>query len=451
MDRKKAVLIGTILAVLVVFSGCVSNAGNAPSGETPRIVATIYPLYEFSKAVAGEGAQVNLLLPPGAEAHSFEPRPSDIIRIKESNLFVYIGAGMEPWAHDILEGAGAKMALEASSKVTLLRSEEGEGHSHEHEGGEHPFEWVGLFELEQGNYSWSFAKVGGEYADPAMKMVVLKSDDIESVEEQAEGLFESGSGETVFAGGLLLPNQKAYVLSFDESKETTVFRVEITAHGKYAFFTEHMPFEFEAGEHFFKDSSGNDIEPIAQEPEAGHSHSYGEYDPHIWLDFGNDVKIVNAIAQALSENFPENAAEYEKNAREYSQKLSELDAKYRQGLASCKRREFITGGHNAYRYLADSYDLTYLSAYGISPDSEPTPKAISDLIDLAKSKGIKYVLFEELVSPRISQALAEQVGAQTLVLQPVESISKEGISRGETFITSMENNLQTLRIALECE
>ena len=57
----------------------------------------------------------------------------------------------------------------------------------------------------------------------------------------------------------------AYVLSFDEAKKTTTFKVEIEADGQFAFFTEHMPFEFEDKEHFFKDASGNDVEPIAQE------------------------------------------------------------------------------------------------------------------------------------------------------------------------------------------
>jgi zinc/manganese transport system substrate-binding protein len=75
----------------------------------------------------------------------------------------------------------------------------------------------------------------------------------------------------------LFAGEVAYVLSFDEAKKTTTFKVEIEADGQFAFFTEHMPFEFEDKEHFFKDASGNDVEPIAQEPDTD-NHAHGHDD-----------------------------------------------------------------------------------------------------------------------------------------------------------------------------
>ncbi len=513
------------MGILILVSFLVGCEQQEPQSETKSvdkitIVTTLYPLYEFVNAVGADNVDVTLIIPPGAEPHTFEPKPSDIIKIKKADLFLYIGADMEPWAHDIIEGVDNPelTLLDASSKVNLLKSDEHEDehgdedheeecsehsgtwiedheecegiskedceeiggefnecasacrhepgevictlqcvlvcsfeeHEEENGHGEHAFEWAGVFDLGVGTYEWSFAKVGGDYTDPAMKMIVLEAEDIESSEETAEELLESENSESKKDGDELVAKETAYSLNFDETKDMTVFTVKIEKAGKYAFFTEHMPFEFEDKEHFFKDVSGNDVEPIEQEPESGHHH-HGEYDPHFWLDFNNDVKVVDAIADTLSKMDPANKESYLANAENYNQKLAELDNSYKQGLESCKQKEFITGGHNAYAYLAKSYDIGFLSAYGISPDSEPTPKAIKEIADLTEEHGIKYILFEELVSPRMAEAIAEQTGAKTMMLNPGHNLMKEEFDQGVTFISLMESNLDTLKAALECE
>jgi ABC-type Zn uptake system ZnuABC Zn-binding protein ZnuA len=441
MKIKIAIIL--ILISILLLTGCKNNTLKS---EKVGVVTTLYPLYEFTKAVGKEKVDVKLLLPPGAEAHTFEPKPSDIIRINNADMFVYIGAGMEPWAHDIIEGADNKnlLLLDASSKATLLKSDAHGEHSQKH-----AFEWAGIFELKAGDYTWSFAKVDKEYADLTMKMVILESGDIESIEEKAERLIQSETQEWRNNNEILLPLELNYLLNFDMSEEKTVFIVRISKDGKYAFFTEHLPTEFEAEEHFFKDANGVDVAPIVKEPEKEYHHR--EYDPHLWLDFSNDMKIVDAIAEELSKKDPANKEYYLANAKSYKQELAELDDNYEQGLNSCKQKEFITGGHNAYAYLAKSYGISYLSAFGISPDSEPTPKAIKKIADLTKEHGIKYVLFEELVSPRMAEAIAEQAGAKTMVLNPGHNLMKEEFESGTTFISLMEENLKTLRIVLECE
>ena len=70
----------------------------------------------------------------------------------------------------------------------------------------------------------------------------------------------------------MIASNKAFVLNFDQKKESTVFNVDIKEDGQYIFFTEHMPFEFEATQHFFKDVSNSDVEPIAQVPDEGEGH-----------------------------------------------------------------------------------------------------------------------------------------------------------------------------------
>ncbi len=82
---------------------CSSSARDVGSGtERLRIVTTIFPLQEFARSVAGESAEVTLLLPPGAGVHTWQPRASDILRLHSAHLIISIGGGLEPWLTDIL-------------------------------------------------------------------------------------------------------------------------------------------------------------------------------------------------------------------------------------------------------------------------------------------------------------------------------------------------------------
>jgi ABC-type Zn uptake system ZnuABC Zn-binding protein ZnuA len=454
MKSKLILIYGIIIGILVILSLLlIVNPVKKNTSDKISVVTTLYPLYEFSKEVGGDKAEVSLLLPPGTEAHTFEPRPSDITKISSADMFVYIGSGMEPWAQDILDGAKnpKRIDLDTSKSVTLLKTAEEGGHAHEAEGA---FEWAGVFELEKGVYTWSFSKVDGAYADPAIHMVLLKttssdSEGIELQEELAITLFsknaiKKNNGETLNVG------EFNYELTFDDTKDVSTFKIEITEKGQYVIYTEHMPTEFESDEHFFKDVNRNDVEALAQEPATGHAHSHGEYDPHFWLDFSQDIKAVDAIAQAYIQKDLTNKEYYLANAEKYKQKLVALDASYKTGLASCKQKEFITGGHNAYTYLGSRYEIGFVAAYGVSPDSEPTPKAIKEISDLAAEHKIKYVLVEELVSPRMAEAIANDAGAEILVFNPGHNLLKKEFDEGVTFISLMEANLVNLEKALEC-
>ncbi len=96
------------------------------SAEKLRILTTVFPLKEFAQAVSGKNGTVSLLLPPGAEIHTWKPRPSDIIAISRANLFVYIGSDLEPWVHDILKSVNNSrlVVLEASKSINMRMKEE---------------------------------------------------------------------------------------------------------------------------------------------------------------------------------------------------------------------------------------------------------------------------------------------------------------------------------------
>lgn len=95
-------------AILFGLSFCPAIPQSPAGSPKLRVVASILPLMEFAKAVAGENAEVSLLLPPGAGVHTWQPRASDIIRMSEADLFVHVGDGLEPWVDDFLRSVSNK-------------------------------------------------------------------------------------------------------------------------------------------------------------------------------------------------------------------------------------------------------------------------------------------------------------------------------------------------------
>ena len=95
------------------------------SEETLSVVCTIFPAYDFTRQLAGDTAQVRLLLPPGSESHSYEPSPRDIIDIQEADLFLYAGGESDHWVDEILSSMGdaAPRTFRLTDCVTLLAEE----------------------------------------------------------------------------------------------------------------------------------------------------------------------------------------------------------------------------------------------------------------------------------------------------------------------------------------
>jgi len=95
-----------------------------------QVVTSLFPLQEMARAVGGERVNVDLLLPPGAEPHSWEPKPSDIIILTKADIFIYLGAGMEPWVQNILHGINhginrsSLKVVEASQGLATIKNRE---------------------------------------------------------------------------------------------------------------------------------------------------------------------------------------------------------------------------------------------------------------------------------------------------------------------------------------
>jgi zinc transport system substrate-binding protein len=172
-------------------------------------------------------------------------------------------------------------------------------------------------------------------------------------------------------------------------------------------------------------------------------------DPHIWLSPVLAKQMIDSIKSGLSQVDPNNTLYYESNAKNLKEKLSALDEEFKQGLATCKSKDIITS-HSAFAYLAREYNLNQVSIAGLSPEEEPSSKQMADIAKFAKDNNIKYIFFESLISPKLSETIAKEIGAQTLVLNPIEGLTEDEINNGKDYFSEMRSNLANLKMALQC-
>lgn len=300
----------TVLSA-VLLSGCASKT--ASSDGKLNVVTTFYPMYEFTKQVAGDHANVIALIPPGAEPHDWEPSAKDMTQLKNANLFVYNGI-VEGWAEQALKSAENKnrVVVEASKGIELM-----------------------------------------------------------------EGLAEE----------------------------------------------EH------------KEDSKNE------------AHGDKILDPHVWLTPVLAQKEVESIVVGLSQADPAHKDDYRKNADAYIGKLKALDESFKSGLKYVKHKEFVTQ-HAAFGYLAKEYGLTQVPIAGLSPEEEPAPDKMAEIIKFAKDNKVQTIFFETLVDPKVASTIAKEVGAKTAVLNPIEGLTDEDKKKNLDYIGVMTNNLEALKKAL---
>jgi zinc transport system substrate-binding protein len=280
------------LAALVA-AGC--QQASPPDGK-PLVVASFYPMYEFARQVAGDRARLVSLVPAGAEPHDWEPSPQDMAEVRRARLFVYNGAGFEPWTD--------KVKAEIDGKTTAV---------------------------------------------------------------------VSASAGIPLVGG----------------------------------------------------------------------------DPHVWLDPTLARMEVETIRAALTRVDPGGTEVYAAQAKAFAAKLDALDERFAAGLRDCARREVVVS-HAAFGYLTRRYRLEQVPVMGLAPESEPSPAALAAIVRLARQRKVEAVFFETLVNRRLADTLAREVGARTLVLNPIEGLTREEAAAGKGYLDLMTVNLANLREGLGC-
>jgi zinc transport system substrate-binding protein len=307
MNKKYiiGIAIGIVCIALVALIIKTGNPILKTSSGKIQVSTSFYPLYFFASQIGGNKADITNITPAGAEPHDYEPTPSDVASIENSNLLILNGGELEAWGDNIKKNI-----------------------------------------------------------DPTHTAVIT-------------------AGEN-------LTNQRVV-------------------------------------------EDGEEI-----------------VDPHIWLAPPLASEMVDKILSGFIQSDPDNKNYYQTNAYKFKADLIGLDEEYKKGLATCASKDIVTS-HAAFGYLATAYGLHQVPISGISPDAEPSQKQLAAVADFVKKNHVKYIFFESLLSPKLSETIARETGTTTMVLDPIEGITPEDLAKGSNYITVMRSNLQALKTALQCQ
>jgi zinc transport system substrate-binding protein len=190
------------------------------------------------------------------------------------------------------------------------------------------------------------------------------------------------------------------------------------------------------------------VQLLNEAPEGEEEDEHGGKDPHVWLDPTRLATIADKVAERLAAADKDHADDYKLRAVKLKTDLTALDDEYKKGLQNCARTDIVTS-HAAFGYLAKRYNLVQVPISGLSPEAEPSPQRVAEVAAFAKEKGVTTIFFETLVSPKVAQTLATEVGARAEVLDPIEGLRADA-APGEDYLSVMRQNLTKLRDALGC-
>ena len=414
-----------IIAVLFVSMGTQNDTAPLPiendvviqSEDKFLVYTTFYPLYQFTQGVAGDAADVRILIPSNGDPHSFELGPKTIVDLTKADMLIYNGAGFEPYIDEIMSSSDFDhiVFVDSSEGISLMKGEAHDHSSHGSNGDEKHDEHAEEFYEEIAHVIEEFE--AGE---------ITQSQSIEEIEEILSEHEGDGHGHE---GAI-------------EDIENLIHEIE-DGHMEGAEGLEEIH-HLVSGEDVHDDHAKEDGHDEHAEEDMDHT-----YDPHIWLDPILAKSQVMTIADHLKESDPEHAEIYHDNSISYANQLDLLDQEIRSDVSSCAKDTFVPF-HNAFSYFAERYDLNTLAVIQeFSPETPVTAKDIEELIHFAEDNDIKYFFTEENRNPRIADRLATELGGDILTFSPLESLAAED-DPDTTYFDKMRQNVDNLQIALEC-
>lgn len=316
--RKNIKIIVSLLMVISIFTACgvTKEQKSTEKSNKLKVYTTIYPLQFLAEQIGNGYVEVENITPPGTEAHSFDPSQKTVVKIAQSDMFIYSGTGMEGFADKVTKTV-------KKEKVSVVKAVEG------------------------------------------VKLISAKTN-VEQEQEQKQEKHE---------------------------KELDV-------------------------------------------------------DPHVWLDPVRTIKMAENIKEAYIKLKPDAKDEFEKNFNMLKQKLENLDQKFKEVATKAPKKTFVVS-HSAYGYWNDVYGIKQIGISGLSPTDEPSSRKLKEIIELAKENNISYILFEPNLSNKVASVVKREVGADTLTLHNLESLTENEIQNKDDYLSIMENNILSLQKALQ--
>lgn len=319
----------SVICVSVVFSSCVKTDADSKGTDGKKIITvSVFPIYDWVREVArgSDSVDVRLLIDSGTDMHSYQPSAADILKITQSDMFIFVGGESDEWALKALDN-------DSSAKTEALS------------------------------------------VTHALKNYLLEEEELPGIEDK-------------------------HAHSHEEAGET-------------------------------------------------------ENDEHVWLSLKNAEVFTDIIAEKLALADPENADLYYNNAKNYVCRLSALENEYNAVIKNAKRDVIIVCDRFPFRYLTDEFSIKYYAAFsGCTSETDASFKTVSFLINKADEVKTDCLITADGSDKKLARTVAscmEEKDVKILTLDSMQTVSKSDIERGNTYLSVMKSNLETLRYALDSE
>lgn len=451
--KKFLMVAATALLLLNACSNTETETGdeteeNQETEEKLTVMTSIFPLEDWTKKIGGDFVEVTNIVPIGADAHTYEPTPNEMVAVAEADAFIYNGAGIEAFADRIVEAVANEgiAVLEASSGVELIEDHHHHDHSHDHGHGEESEHDHDHGEIESGTLRIEGIKDHYHTGDH----VHLTAHEIDESGHDHWHWYTLAPGEdpenddawevvpdngTNTYEGVAEAGQLIQVKLFGEDHEIVAqsepIAIEIDDH--------HDDHDHEHGEDHDHGPGHDD-----------HGHVHGDYDPHVWLDPVLSIEMAEQIKQLLVELMPEQEEYFEANFEDLRGQFEELDQHFQEVAENAQIDTFIVS-HAGYGYWEARYGIKQIGIAGLSPTNEPTQQQLIETIEQAEELGLEYVLFEPNISPAVAQTVQDYLEAEALYLHPLEALTEENVESGADYFSLMEENIEKLRTVLKAD
>ena len=193
------------------------------------------------------------------------------------------------------------------------------------------------------------------------------------------------------------------------------------------------------------DEENHESHDHGEESHDGHDH--GEFDPHVWISPILSIELATAIKDSLISLSPEKKDTFEQNFEELKTDLLDLDQNFKDMASNASTKTFFVS-HAAFGYIADTYGLEQVAVAGLNSQSEPSQKQLASLVEYAKTHDLKYVMFEQNVSSKLTDIIRKEIGADSLMLHNLGVLTSDDVENEEDYLSLMEYNIKTLEQAL---
>lgn len=496
--------ISVMMMVFILCLGCVTGCGNGSNTKNKKysIVCTTFPQYDWVMNVLGEKRDhfdVTLLLDNGVDLHSYQPTAEDMIAIENCDLLIHVGGESDTWVEEVLQESTNKdmqvinMVNTLGERVKQEEVVEGMEHHHEHEDeaitkadikdrtlAEFAGEWQSMHPLLLDGTLDTFCKhKANEDEDSSTtqetmfeKYKTLWACDAEKIKIDDHSItftYGDGSVETApydYAGYSIKYAEDGSISNvryqFETASENAPQYVQFNDHGHEPTEVEHFHIYF--GNDSFESLMNSTTNPYFMnvgltneeilEGLTGHSHSHEhEADEHVWLSLKNAELLIENITTAIKNIDSQNDSTYQTNSERYVQNLNALDTQYEEMISKASQNTVLFGDRFPFRYLVDDYDLDYYAAFsGCSAETEASFETVVFLAQKLDELKLNTVLVIESSDQKLAQTIIDTTSKKDqkiLVMDSMQSVTKEEIESGLTYLSIMQENLETLTEALK--